>query len=341
VSAERLAARVLELIDVPSESRDESALSAHVLRVLRDGGVDARDAGDGCVVAGSGPIVLAGHLDTVPAQDNRPGRRDDATVFGLGAADMKGALAVMIELALAGAGFRYVFFPREELPHTESALTPLLRREPALCDAPLAIVMEPTTNTLHAGCVGNINARLVAHGRSGHSARPWLAENAIHRLAAAVEAVAAQPYVDREFEGLTFVEAMSVTQISGGIAQNVVPDRAEAHLNYRYAPGTSAQDAERTLHDLLGELVDVEVFSNAPSGAVPPRTNPVVERLLGAGLEWQPKQAWTPVAEFALAGVDAVNFGPGEPRFAHTREEQVAVEALVRSYEVLEALWRA
>jgi succinyl-diaminopimelate desuccinylase len=340
--AERLAARALELIDVPSESRDEQRLFAHVLGVLQGGGVPVRDAGDGCIVAGDGPIVLAGHLDTVPAQDNRPGRRDADTVHGLGAADMKGALAVMVELALAGAGFRYVFFPREELPWRESALTPLLERERALRDAPLAVVMEPTAGALHAGCVGNINARLVAHGRSGHSARPWLAENAIHRLAAAVVAVTAEPYVEREFEGLTFVEAMSVTQIAGGIAQNVIPDRAEAHLNYRYAPGTAAADAERRVHAVVGVAadVDVEIFSNAPSGAVPSPHNPVVSRLRGMGLAWEPKQAWTPVAEFALAGVDAVNFGPGEPRFAHTREEQVAVSALVRSYEVLEALWR-
>src|SRR5688500_7779697 len=112
MTAERLASRTLELIDIPSESRDEARISEHVLTVLRDGGVDARDAGDGCVVAGSGPVVLAGHFDTVPAQDNRPGRRTDDAVHGLGAADMKGALAVMIELALTGAEFRYVFFPR-------------------------------------------------------------------------------------------------------------------------------------------------------------------------------------------------------------------------------------
>jgi len=339
---ERLAARTLELIDVPSESRSEAALFAHVLGVLRGGGVPVFDHGDLCLVAGTADasVALAGHLDTVPAQGNRPGRRDDGVVHGLGAADMKGALAVMVELALAGLPFRYVFFPREELPHAESALTPLLKREPSLRSVQLAVVMEPTTNTLHAGCVGNINARLVASGRSGHSARPWNAVNAIHRLAEAVSQVAAVPYEEREFAGLTFVEAMSVTQISGGIAQNVVPDAAEAGVNYRYAPGRSASDADERLRSVVDvEGVEVVIDSNAPSGAVP-QGNPLVERLRGMGLEWAPKQAWTPVAEFALAGVDAVNFGPGEPRFAHTRDEQVSVDALVRSYEVLEELAR-
>jgi succinyl-diaminopimelate desuccinylase len=338
MSTQRLADRTLELIDVPSESRDEAALAAHVLGVLRDDGVEARDAGDLCVVAGAGPIVLAGHLDTVPAQENRPGRRDDETVFGLGAADMKGALAVMVELALAGAPFRYVFFPREELPWRESALTPLLDRDPSLRETELAIVMEPTANTLHAGCVGNIFARLVASGRSGHSARPWLADNAIHRLAPAVMQLAAVPYEEREFDGLTFTEAVSVTQIAGGIAQNVIPDTAEAGVNYRYAPGRTPEEAEERLRSVFDvDGVELVIDSNAPSGAVP-HDNAVVERLRAMGLPWEPKQAWTPVAEFALAGVDAVNFGPGEPRFAHTRDEQVSVAALARSYEVLEAL---
>ncbi len=329
--AQRLAERALELVDVPSVSREEAALAAHVREVL-----GAEDAGDGCIVVNpEAPIVLAGHLDTVPEQDNLPGRIADGAVHGLGAADMKGSLAVMIELALAGAPFGYVFFPREELPHVESALTPLLDRVPALRETELAIVMEPTTNALHAGCVGNINARIVAQGRSGHSARPWTADNAIHHLAERIAAVAAQPYDAREFDGLTFTEAMSVVMVSGGIAQNVIPDRAEAVVNYRYAPGRSPEEAERRLREVAGD--GVEVFSNAPSGAVA-GGNPIVEKLRGFGLAWEPKQAWTPVAEFTQAGVDAVNFGPGEPRFAHTRDEQVAIDALVLAYETLERL---
>ncbi len=247
--ADRLAARTLELVDVPSESRDEARLAGRVLAVLRDGGVPVRDAGDTCVVAGADRprIVFAGHLDTVPAQDNRPGRRDGETVHGLGACDMKGALAVMVELALAGVQAGYVFFGREELPVTESALTPLLERERGLRGAELAVVMEPTANRLQAGCVGNIIARLVAHGISGHSARPWQADNAIHRLADGIAAIAAHPYVEHDFQGLTFTEAMSVTTVSGGIAINVIPDRAEAQVNFRYAPGRAPHEAEALL----------------------------------------------------------------------------------------------
>src|SRR3954463_1097995 len=110
--ADRLAARTLELVDVPSESRDEGALATLLLGALRPGGVEVRDAGDTCVLAGvterrERPLVLlAGHLDTVPAQDNRPGTRHGGVVPGLGTADMKGAVAVMLELALSGLGDR-------------------------------------------------------------------------------------------------------------------------------------------------------------------------------------------------------------------------------------------
>ena len=225
--AERLAARTLELIDIPSESRAEAPLAAHVEAVLRAGGVPVRDMGDSCVLAGDdgAGVVLAGHLDTVPAQDNLPGRIDGDRVHGLGASDMKGAVAVALELALAGAPVRCLFFGREELPQAESALTPLLGREPF--DAALVVMMEPTGCELHAGCLGNINATWSFHGRSGHSARPWLADNAIERAAAGILALAAQPPRPHTVDGLEFVEVATVTRIAAGIAGNVIPDRAE------------------------------------------------------------------------------------------------------------------
>jgi succinyl-diaminopimelate desuccinylase len=337
---ERLAARTLELIDVPSESRDEAALAARVADVLRAGGLEVLDLGDTCILArpaGTRPaVLLAGHLDTVPAQGNRPGRRDGERVHGLGASDMKGALAVMIELALAGAPFAALWFGREELPVAESALGALLARARDEVAAELVVMMEPTDNAIHAGCLGNVNATWRFHGRSGHSARPWLADNAIHHAAAAIAAFARHEPESHEFDGLVFREVASVTRIAGGIAGNVIPDLAEAHVNYRYAPGRSPAEAEARLAELCagGEL---RIDSNAPSGPVA-TANPHARALAAAGgLEVAPKQAWTPVAEFGQAGIDAINFGPGEPARAHTRDESISVAALVRCHRVLEA----
>lgn len=348
--AGRLGARVLEIVNVASESRAEAALAARVSEVLREApGGGARDAGDTCVLAGvtergDRPLVLlAGHLDTVPAQGNFPGRlsEDGAVVHGLGAADMKAALGVMVELALAppaGAtvDVGFVFFGREELPFGDSALTPLLEREAGLRGADLVIVMEPTDNELHAGCVGNINATWTFRGVAGHSARPWLADNAIHRAGRGIAALAEVDVIDHEFAGLTFREVVSAVTVRGGVARNVVPDECVVEVNMRYAPGTSAADAEARLRALCEPHGELTIDGNAPSGAVPAPGHALVARLVEAGgLSVAPKQAWTPVAEFAAVGVDAVNFGPGKPMYAHRRDEQVEVAALVESYTTL------
>ena len=333
--AERLAVWTLELVDIASESRDEELLAAHVAALLREGGVEVRDLGDSCVLAGdpAAPLLLAGHFDTVPAQGNRPGRIAGGRVHGLGASDMKGALAVMIELLLAGELFRGLFFGREELPAQDSALLALLEREPLTAD--LVVMMEPTSCELHAGCLGNINATWAFTGRSGHSARPWDADNAIERAAAGVLALAAQPPVPHVFDGLEFVEVASVTTIAGGIAANVIPDRVECGVNFRYPPGRSAAEAEARLAELCAGHGELRIESDAPSGAV--ATGPLVDALVAAGeLVRAPKQAWTPVAEFGLAGLPAVNFGPGEPAQAHRRDESVEIALLVRAHEVLQ-----
>ena len=339
--AERLADRTLELIDIASESRAEATLAAHVGDVLSGGGVEVSDLGDDCLLAGppSAPVLLAGHLDTVPAQRNRPGARDDRRVHGLGASDMKGALAVMIELALAGAPYRCLFFGREELPAAHSALAPLLLRARAALDCELVLMMEPTDNAVHAGCLGNINATWTFHGRSGHSARPWNADNAIERAAIGITALAAHDPVARDFDGLRFVEVASVTTIHGGIAENVIPDRVECSLNFRYGPGRDPRSAEARLLELTGGHGELTVCSNAPSAPVA-TGNPLVRALVAhGGLEVAPKQAWTPVAEFAQHGLDAVNFGPGSPAQAHRQDESIEIAALLRSYELL-AEWR-
>ncbi|MDX6518078.1 MAG: succinyl-diaminopimelate desuccinylase [Gaiellaceae bacterium] len=338
--AERLAQRALELVNIHSPSRGEAEIAAYVADAIELPRVYAN--GDvlfaGRRRAGRPLVVLAGHLDTVPAQDNFPGRREDGVVVGLGASDMKGGLAVMIELARTltepELDLAYLLFTREELAAGESPLPQFFEDCPEIAEAELVVMMEPTDNTVQAGCLGNLNARLVYTGTSAHSARPWLGDNAIHRAIRGLAELAALQPLDVEVEGLVFREVVSVVGIRGGIAQNVVPDRAEAEVNYRYAPNRTTADAEKRLRELTGEAM-LEDLANSPPAHVAADT-PLVNRLRAAGnFALEAKQAWTPVAEFAARGLDAVNFGPGATRYAHRRDERVEVAELVRSYETL------
>jgi succinyl-diaminopimelate desuccinylase len=259
---------------------------------------------------------------------------------------MKGGLAVMLEVAGAVASgglagdldLAFLFSGREELPFAESALLPFLERTPALHGAALAIVLEPTANRLELGCLGNLTARVTFEGEAAHTARPWLGRNALHDAVTALAPLADLPVREVAIDGLVYREVVSVTTLTGGTATNVVPDRAVATVNLRYAPTHTADEAERRLGELLGRPgASIEVLGNAPPGPVP-SANPLVERLRAAGgLEVAPKQAWTPVAELALVGIDAVNFGPGDPQYAHRDDEHVEVADLVRSLDVLRA----
>ena len=255
-----LARRTLELIDIASPSREEAALLEHVAGVVPIPLVYGTD--EALLFAtertGAPLVLLAGHLDTVPAQDNIPGRIEDGRVVGLGASDMKGGVAVMIELARWAAGspraldLAFLFFVREELPAEESALPRVFAEAPLVLESDLVVVLEPTDNAIHAGCLGNLNATLTFHGESAHSARPWQGVNAIDLAVEGLAPVVAVPPLEVEVGGLTFVEVLSATRIQGGIASNVIPDRVEVGLNYRYAPNRTPVEAEARLRELVG-----------------------------------------------------------------------------------------
>jgi succinyl-diaminopimelate desuccinylase len=326
-----LAARTLELVDVPSESRHEAAAMELVRGLVP--GEPLYDDGE-VILWGEpeAPIVLAGHIDTIPAQENLPGRIEDGAVHGLGASDMKGGVAVMLELARAALPARYLCFTREEVPLEESPL-PALFDTGLLADAGLAVVLEPTDCVLHAGCLGNLQARVDVHGESAHSARPWTGVNAIHELVRSLAPLVALEPLDVVLDGLVFREVVSAVRVTGGIAANVVPALASVELNFRYAPGRSRDAAEGRLRELVphGEL---HVLANSPS-APPALTSPLVSRLRELVPEVAPKQAWTPVAQFAEQGIPAVNYGPGATAYAHRRDERVPIANLERCFATL------
>lgn len=254
---------------------------------------------------------------------------------------MKGGVAVALELVrdLGTPHGPYdlglLLFGREELPAEHNPLPALFGECAAVHEVALAILLEPTDLEIQAGCLGNLVARLTFRGRSGHSARPWLADNAI---AHAVRGLG--PLLDLEpravvVGGLEFREVLSVTRLKAGIADNVIPAEATATLNLRYAPDRTPAEAEDHLRALVPASAELEVTGHAPPGHVT-TGSPHVRRLREAGARGlAPKQAWTNVADFSAYGIDAVNFGPGGTAYAHRQDELVEVAALVEAYETL------
>ncbi|MHB1845395.1 MAG: succinyl-diaminopimelate desuccinylase [Deltaproteobacteria bacterium] len=351
--AERLSARTLELCRVPSPISEERALCDELQRWAGERlvGWPVRRVSHSLVIgerATDRPTVaLVGHLDTVPYfPEDQPPHREGSRIVGKGASDMKGGLAVALELCerlppKTPLQPLLVLYEREEGPYFENGLEGLWAAQ-ALPRVDLALCLEPTDGAVQAGCVGSLHATVRFRGRAAHSARPWEGRNAIHAagpLLAALEATA--PREARE-SGLAFREVYSVTRLSGGKARNVVADLCELNLNYRFAPGKSVEAAEAELRALCERYGAAEVLltDRAPSGPVC-LENPLVARLLAQGLRAEPKQAWTDVARLAQWGIDAVNFGPGQPSQAHQAGEWAEGERLAEVYLALERLFTA
>jgi len=345
--ADRLAARTLELVDIPSESGQEAAIRDRLLELVPPGW-DADYAGDEAYLFAPPRredrrlIVLVAHYDTVPAQRNLPGRIADGAVHGLGASDMKGGLAVALELArsldaaAASADVGLLLFGREELSAEHNPLPALFASSRLVHETTLAIVLEPTDLELQSGCLGNVVARLSFNGTSGHSARPWLADSALERAVRALTPLFELEPRTAIVGGLEFREVVSVTRLEAGIADNVIPGEATATLNLRYPPDRDPAAAEAYLATLVPADAVLEIVGNSPAARVVAEA-PSVRALQAAGdLALRPKQAWTNVADFTTRGLDAVNFGPGHTALAHHPDEHVTIASLVRAYEVLE-----
>jgi len=345
--AGRLAQRTLELCRVASVTGSEATLCDEIERFCSrrfDGAV--RRVADN-LVAGRlddprPTLALVGHLDTVPGRAGDGGARIEGNrVVGLGSSDMKSGLAVMMELAedLALDALPYnlvlVFYAREEGPFADNGLGVLLPAVPELSRTRLAFILEPTQNELQVGCLGTLHARVTFRGKRAHSARPWEGENAIHKAAGLLTELSESAPRPVLIEGFEFIEVVSATLASGGQTRNVVPDRFELNLNYRFAPDKTVAEAEGVLQTLVAGRADVELVDRAPAGRAC-NANPLFRRFRElTGAPAGAKQAWTDVARLTSMGIDAVNFGPGLTSQAHQAGEYVPVENLASSYEML------
>jgi succinyl-diaminopimelate desuccinylase len=306
----------------------------------------AQISGEGWGEGGRRPLVaLCGHLDTVPVheEDRGPPHREGGRIVAPGASDMKGGIAVLMELAERLPRERrfcdlvLVLYAREEGPYLENELEEVLRDPARLGGTDLALCLEPTDNVLQLGCVGSIHATFTFTGRSAHSARPWHGENAVHRAGALLVDLAARRPREVRSGGHLFREVVSATRIEGGRARNVVPDRCAINVNFRFAPDRTVDDAAEELR-ALGARHGAEVAFTDLSPACPAfGEHPIVRRIVErTGVSSEPKQAWTDVARLAVHGIPAANLGPGATSQAHQRGEWVEIAALARAYELYE-----
>lgn len=286
-------------------------------------------------------IVLGGHLDTVPPNGNDSPWVDGSVLHGLGSADMKGTVAVLLRLAedvAAGSprhDVTFVLYAAEEVADEQNGLRQLFATDPALVAGDLAVLGEPTGGWVEAGCQGTIHLRATFRGARAHSARPWKGVNAIHRAVPLLARVAAFDAAVVAVDGLEFREALQVVRVEGGVANNVVPDECRVTVNRRYAPSRSLDDAVAEVRALLDDADDVEVLDASPA-APPGLTAPLVAEFVGTlDLAVRPKLGWTDVARFTAHGIPALNFGAGDPELAHTADERVDAGDLAGCYRVL------
>jgi succinyl-diaminopimelate desuccinylase len=283
-------------------------------------------------------VLLAGHLDTVPVADNLPSRRDADRLFGCGTSDMKSGDAVLLHLAATlpepSYDLTFVLYDNEEVAADRNGLLRLARTRRDWLDADLAVLLEPTNGQVEAGCQGTMRLRITVPGRRAHSARGWLGENAIHAAAPVLDALVRYEAREVDIDGCVYREGLNAVRVEGGVAGNVVPDVCTVTVNFRFAPDRSEADAEEHVREVFDGWA-VEVTDSAP-GALPGLAAPAAQHFVEAvGVRPVAKYGWTDVARFASLGIPALNFGPGDPNLAHTREESVETPLITTCTDLL------
>jgi succinyl-diaminopimelate desuccinylase len=342
-----LLALTAELVDIPSVSHDERAITDLLEQQLRAVPWLALERLGESLVARTTlgrplRLLLAGHTDTVPVNGNATARVEGDVLHGLGSCDMKSGVAVLLELARTvsepAVDVTYVFYECEEVEARFNGVNRLFAERPDLLACDVAVLAEPTGARVEAGCQGTMRVEVTYTGERAHTARAWTGRNAIHRLAGVLDRVAAYEPRRVTIDGCEFREGLQAVRVEGGVAGNVVPDRAAVWLNHRFAPDRTPEAAEAHVRDVVGAADGFEIVDLAPPAA-PALTHPLLATLVArTGEAPRAKLGWTDVGRFAAHGVPATNFGPGDPLVAHTAGEHVTRADIETVHAVLRGL---
>jgi succinyl-diaminopimelate desuccinylase len=251
---------------------------------------------------------------------------------------MKSGVALALQLAVGLAetvhDVTYLFYDCEEVESERNGLHAISRTHPDWLAADFAILLEPTHGRVEAGCQGSMRVDVHTEGKRAHSARSWHGVNAIHAAGEVLRRL--EQYEARRvtIDGCEYREGLNAVYVSGGVAGNVVPDRCEVQVNFRFAPDRTPEQAEAHMREVFAGYA-VTVADCAP-GAPPGLTaEPARDFVAAVGTEPIGKLGWTDVARFAALGVPALNFGPGDPNLAHTRDEHVEIDKIRAGAQVL------
>nr|WP_288869820.1 succinyl-diaminopimelate desuccinylase [uncultured Corynebacterium sp.] len=330
------------LVDIESPSHHEEAIADAIEAALRGLEYAQVQRFGNTVVARTNfgldsRVVLAGHIDTVPLADNTPHRLADGILHGCGSVDMKSGLACYLHafatLAQPGKAahdLTLIAYEGEEVAQEFNGLYHLERDHPELLQGDIALLGEPSGAIIEAGCQGTIRVFVDAHGTRAHSARSWLGHNAAHDLAGVLTRIAAYEPRTVLIDDCEYREGLNVVGLEGFVATNTIPDHARLIVNFRYAPDRSVEDAKAHLEETLALEEGLElIYDDVAPGALPGLGDPVAAGLVKAvGGSFRAKFGWTDVARFSSLGVPAVNFGPGDPGFAHKKDEQCPVDEI-------------
>lgn len=323
------------LVDIPSVSGDETALADDVEKLLTVGHLEVLRSGNSILartnLGRAQRLLVGGHLDTVPIADNVPSKTVEGLIYGCGTSDMKSSVAVMLKLAVEIPEPRHditwVFYDCEEVEATRNGLGRIETEHREWLDADLALLMEPTDGAIEAGCQGTLRVVITTEGHRAHAARSWLGVNAIHGAADILARLATYEPRAVDIDGCLYKEGLNAVKIEGGIAGNVIPDACAVTVNFRFAPDRSSEQAIAHVRDVF-EGFSLEVTDLSP-GALPGLSSQAAQDFLRAvGSEPRPKYGWTDVSRFSALGIPALNFGPGDPNLAHTREEHVSIDRI-------------
>lgn len=332
VSEGKVAELLRKLILIPSGPHDDKReITEQVLRSLEGWGFACEvmgESGHPAILAtkGSGGVLLSGHLDTVPLGEGwtaKQGELRGTTLYGRGAADMKGGCSAMLlaaeELSGTEVPLSLAFTTDEE---TGMKGADRIAKHEAVSAAPAVIVCEPTLNKIGARQKGLLQIRLIATGRSAHAAMPKEGDNAVHKMLSALgNLIPMTKLPDDPIGNMT----LSISVMRGGEKVNVIPDHCVAEIDIRTPPEIQPMDAFKIVSSrLAGTELDVQITHQLKSIVVSEGSAVLRKvRELRPGIGMIDIAYATELVKYSESNGALLAIGPGDPTMAHRADEKV------------------